>query len=343
VGHDSLPIGIDEMEGEDAPAQNAKIIKMARDAASGSLRIRGGADHKGVEFQARSTFLFSAINPPHLPVASLTRMCVFQLQELKARDGKVPELSEPDHAGPKLLRRVADGFHDFSRVLEQYRDALRRGKHSSRGQDTFGTFLAAAHLLLGDEGMEKCGHPIGDLSPWGERLAADTVHELENATANWAKCIQRLFSARVAQWKGGSQDTVGELVEKAMAGAELENINPQLAHADVRLVTYNTLYQNADKASQKGDPSAGEALNGVDPETLVLAVSNQGDGLAGIFADTEWAGRGPQGAWGMALKQSPQSIATHNKHLNRIGIAGGQRRCTMIFLNAWKQWEKENV
>ncbi|MEM7303801.1 MAG: hypothetical protein AAF468_22220, partial [Pseudomonadota bacterium] len=47
VGHDSLPIGIDEMEGEDAPAQNAKIIKMARDAASGSLRIRGGADHKG--------------------------------------------------------------------------------------------------------------------------------------------------------------------------------------------------------------------------------------------------------------------------------------------------------
>ncbi|MBF9672485.1 hypothetical protein IAI19_11600, partial [Streptococcus pseudopneumoniae] len=61
VGHDTLPIGIDEIEGDDAGDQAQQIIKMARDAASGSMRIRGGADHKGVEFMARSAFLFSAI------------------------------------------------------------------------------------------------------------------------------------------------------------------------------------------------------------------------------------------------------------------------------------------
>src|SRR5690606_32357795 len=64
VGHDSLPIAIDELEGDEGVEQAQKIIKMARDAASGSIRIRGGQDHKGVEFQAQSSFSFSAINPP---------------------------------------------------------------------------------------------------------------------------------------------------------------------------------------------------------------------------------------------------------------------------------------
>jgi hypothetical protein len=126
VGHDALPIAIDELEGEDAPEQSQQIIKMARDAASGSVRIRGGANHQGVEFAARSTFMFSAINPPPLPPASLSRLAMIQMRPLQDRCGAAGDRGDRDdraEADAAHGRRLARNLP--AAVTRAYQAALR--------------------------------------------------------------------------------------------------------------------------------------------------------------------------------------------------------------------------
>jgi hypothetical protein len=89
---------------------------------------------------------------------------------------------------------MADGWREtFPRLLPgPTRRRSGTNGHDQRGQNTFGTFLAAAHTLLGDDGMEACGLEIENLNEWGHRLAADTTPETANRQANWARCIEEI-------------------------------------------------------------------------------------------------------------------------------------------------------
>lgn len=321
VGHDSLPIGIDELEGEDGVEQAQKIIKMARDAASGSIRIRGGSDHKGVEFQAQSTFIFSAINPPGLPPASLSRLAILQLNPLKTVEGRAPRLSAAETVGPRLLRMVADGFPTFDARYEEYRKVLRDVGHSSRGQNTFGTFLACAHLLLGDDGMSKLHLPFESLDHWGAELAADAVPELENVKPTWLDCYERIVTRPIEAFSGGRKPTVAQILEQRRFGDKtLETAQNDLAAADLGLV-------------DDGSGTSG----------LLLAVPNQSEILTSHLAGTPFAQRGAStGSWSWALRRAPDHIGIKDKKLNRVRIGGHQRRCTLIRISAVDEWQKAN-
>ncbi len=61
LGHSTLPVAIDELEAEEDNRKAQNVIKLARQAASGGVILRGGADHAATEFKARSCFLFSSI------------------------------------------------------------------------------------------------------------------------------------------------------------------------------------------------------------------------------------------------------------------------------------------
>jgi hypothetical protein len=68
VGQASVPIALDEAESDEDNRSINKLVKLARDAASGSEAMRGGSDHNASRFTVRSPFMFGSILiPPLLP------------------------------------------------------------------------------------------------------------------------------------------------------------------------------------------------------------------------------------------------------------------------------------
>lgn len=330
VGHDSVPISIDELEGEDGLDQAQRVIKMARDAASGSVRIRGGSNHKGVEFQAQSVFYFSGINPPPIPPASLTRLALIQLLPLKASaTAKAPVLQAAETVGPRLMRVLADNWVPLQERLEDYYAVLREHGHDSRGQKTFGTFLAVAHTMLGEEGLKKLGLPRegfeNGLKPWGERLHADILPELEGKQPTWQQCIGYILTSIIDNFSGGQRRTVAQELEKistnkSIEGAGFPEIRDKLAAADI-------------------------GLFGTVPTGLILAVPNQSKTLGRLLADTPFGDKGGNGSWRYALRRGPPNIVTSQMDCgggrmdNRVSVAGRQVRCTFIHLKEFIKWQ----
>lgn len=91
------------------------LVSSADTTAGGGKIHRGGADHRGVVFEARSCFLFSSINVPPLLGADRSRMAILALDPLAA-----------------------------------YARALSAEGYDARGCDVFGTLLACANLALHD-------------------------------------------------------------------------------------------------------------------------------------------------------------------------------------------------
>ena len=193
VQRDSLPVAVDELEAESDSRKTVAVIKLARIAASGDLMFRGGSDHIGTEFRAQSAFLFSSINPPPLAPQDVSRMAVLRLRRLDrgTYSKMAPTVLDGDTCGPRLLRRLIDGWSRFDRVFADYRTALEAGGHDGRGQDTFGVLLTCAHLMIGEELADHLDLPmVDDLRRWSELLATKTMLEYEGASAHVNKLGQ---------------------------------------------------------------------------------------------------------------------------------------------------------
>lgn len=320
IGMDALPVAVDELENE-AQAQKVKeIVRLARLAASGGVRYRGGADHSAIQFQSRSCYLFAAINPPAMSAADRSRLGMLQLDKIKPRaegERERPNLKAFDSLGPKLMRRLADAWDNFELTLEAYREALSLGGHDDRGQDQYGTLLACAHALMGDEGMEEAGWPIEDLSQWGEWLSTAGMEEHSENEENWYLCVRHLLTVRIDVWRGGSRTSIGQVIEAMKEG--LVDGGPArelLEQAGVRLVT------------EKDFRAAKPPLR-----SWGLAVPNAGPGIGLVFKDTSWAG----GVWSSALRQGPPDVILVDPAYNRVRIAGVQQRSTIIDLKRFDE------
>ncbi|MGI2031954.1 hypothetical protein ACRQ1B_06130 [Rhizobium panacihumi] len=319
VGHDSVPIAVDELEGEDGIEQAQKVIKMARDAASGSVRIRGGQNHRGVEFQARSTFFFSGINPPPMPPASLTRLAIIELMPLKA-GGKPPVLQAPETVGPRLLRILADRWKDLQYRLDDYANILQEHGHDSRGQKTFGTFLAVAHTMLGDEGLRSLGLPWDDLSKWGEWLSAESVPELEGKAPTWEQALLAVLTSVIENYSGGARRTVAQELERIKDGESIHEVRDRLSLIDLGLVE---------------DPQR--------RKSYLLAIPHDSRVLAKALNGTPFS-NGLQGNWKFAFRRGDPRVVmtkvelTPGKFDNRVSVAGRQARCSFISLHEYTRW-----
>jgi len=321
VGHDSVPIAIDELEGDEGIEQAQKVIKMARDAASGSVRIRGGQNHKGVEFQAQSTFFFSGINPPPMPPASLTRLAIIELLPLKAGSNKPPTLEASETVGPRLLRILADRWTDLQDHLDEFSNILRDHGHDSRGQKTFGTFLAVAHLMLGRDGCKRLGLPEDDLYRWGEWLAADKVPELEGKAPTWEQALNAIQTSIIENYSGGARRTVAhELEQLKNKDGSIHDVRERLALIDIGLL---------DDPKHRGHH--------------MLAIPNQSRVLAKALNGTPFS-NGHQGNWHYAFRRGDPNVVMTKVELkpghfdNRISVAGRQTRCSFISLYEYTRW-----
>ncbi|MCJ8143825.1 hypothetical protein MKI84_12950 [Ancylobacter sp. A5.8] len=316
IGTDALPVGVDELEAEADNRKAAAVVKLARLSASGGLMLRGGQDNSGVEFQARSPFLFSAIVAPALPPQDLSRLGMLTLKELDpAKVATPPVLEAIDTIGPRMLRRLMDRWGEWPELLAAYKAALFKGGHDTRGQDTYGTLLAAAHLLLGDEAMAAAGVP--SIDKWGVLLGVDALPDHVRKEQNWRKCVMHILTSRVPSWRHGQRQTIGQLLEDLQSS---------------RLVMDGGLSFD-DAVRQMGQAGIGLFKDLSLSEGLILAVPNNSPLLAELFEGSQWAGTAGTGGWAGSLRQGPPHVIVTDKKKNNRKVAGLAQRCTLILLD----------
>ncbi|GBU16254.1 MULTISPECIES: hypothetical protein [unclassified Methylobacterium] len=320
VKQDCLPVAVDELEADADNRRAVGVVRLARLAASGGVMYRGGSEHEGVEFQARNAFFFSAINPPPLGPQDRSRMALLNLRKLE-QGGARPEIPGAiDTFGRQFLRQLMDGWKHWPRTLNGWKDAMRDAGLDGRTQDTYGTLLACATMLLGDAGMEAAGLPVTEPGLLGPLIAEATAAERGERTANWRACLEHLLASPIEAWKGGEKPTVGGCIELLEANhTPLDTLNKstepldaartRLALAGLGLVA-------------PGKVCAGPAL--AIPATSPL--------LTKLFAGTIWGA----GVWMHALKQGPADVVIRDRgnaqvvKINRVAT-----RCVLVDMQAF--------
>ena len=298
VGHSALPVAVDELENDQGKSERSRqILELARLSSSGGLLLRGGANHSGSEFRARSCFLFSSILVPPLPPQDLRRLAILTLHTLPAGAKFVVEPRRWEPVGRQVLRRLIDQWPRFDQTLDLYREVLMENGHGQGGADQFGTLLACADLILHDAEPD-----VETLATWGKRLAADTLAETLATVSDARACLDYLLEAQPESWKGGTKQGVAELCAQIMGHAEAGLANDALAAGGMRLV------------QRRGLPG------------WWLAVGTSHRGTQKLYEESRWRGAaGITGPWAQALGRLEGAISNCTQK-----IGGKATRCTLI-------------
>ena len=278
--HDSLPVALDELEAEEDGRKAQALVRLARAAASGSMVLRGGADHSGTSFVARSAFLFSSILIPPLQGQDRSRLAILELGELAGSPPPKLDGAALREIGRQLLRRMCDGWHRWDQTLERWRAELTAAGHNARGADQFGTLLTAADLALYDAAPES--DSIGEIV---ELLRASSLAEIDDDVRDELRARDHLLSQVIDPWKSGERRTVAEWVNRAS--------RPLTAHA-----------------SEEDREQAQRVLQIYGLKVLWregvpwVAIANQHSGLGALFERSHWAGKsGTSGVWAQAFRR----------------------------------------
>ena len=304
----SRMVSVDEMEASEDNRQAQKVIQLARQASSGGLVLRGGQDHAGVEFIARSCFLFSSINHPPLLQQDLSRLAILHLL---AWTGKRYGLDEEAlHAlGRKLRRRIVDAWPKWEERLDLWRQGVKRAGHSDRTADQFGTLLAAADLALAD----KLPH-ADNVDDAIRRFGLQDLAEQADDLPDWRKMLDHALTTQLDIVRHGRKVNAAGRLEVVLGRAPLpDGADPMVLAAEAE----NDLASVGLKPIFKDN-------------CWWLAIANNHQGLARVFETptrSHWAGRsGTVGVWVQAARNVP-GATWDNRNLR---FNGAQSRVTLV-------------
>ena len=304
--HASLPVAIDELEAEADNRRGQNVIKLARQAASGGLVLRGGADHNGSEFRARSCFLFSSIRVPPLQAQDQSRMAILELDALKGTSPPKFTPAQLNDMGRALRRRLLDQWPRLADTLDAYRAELMQVGHGGRGADQFGTLIAVADLLLFDSPPESEA-----LANWSANLAPDKLREVQDQGADHETLIEYLRTKMADAFQNGQRHLIGTLISEASGVARRDHEFADTAGANDRLGIYGL------KVHVNGDGRKW------------LAVANNHQGTALLFSGSQWAGApGANSPWVRTLRKVP------GWRDSKLRFNAVPSRCTLIPLEA---------
>lgn len=349
MGHDSRAVALDEMEPGMDPRKAQQLTDLMRTSASGSIGRRGSSGGEASQFEMRSAFLFSAINNPLHRAEDLSRCAVLRMLPFD-QDGTPPQPIDAITAGPKILALMMRGWGDngleFKRQYDRFADALAKGGHTKRGQDTYGTLLACAAMMLGDDLIMQLDLPLGpeDERYWTEHLAAEDLPEVEDAKPNYRQCVDRLLTTPVRAWRNSNRNTIGKTIEETRTtdpatGEARDNdaiLPMSTAQRDIEIAGlgyFRTREIVAGVVRRDRVPMA-EALMryGLPDHGHVLAVPNTSTKVAELLEGSDWQ----HGAWKDALRQCPvPDVMITHPDINRQSIDGTQQRCTLIVLDRY--------
>jgi len=272
---DTLPVLIDESEGEDQHKREGHL-KLARLSFDGKPTSRGTTHGKALTYAVRSSMALVGINAVIANPADRSRTVVVGRQQLPqdqwaSVDRKLRELVTVK-TGAMLVRRCVThlptlqaNVATFRRVVE---GQLPAGA-AARAGDTYGALLAGAHLLLSTAQVDE--HKA---TAWLDRIGWDAAKALgvdaapeQSAAAEGAQCLAKLLSHE-EQWRsdtGTGRVTIRELLELAR--------NPDGADEAER--ARKALGRRGIKATDHG-----------------LVIANSPDLLAPIYGNGKWRSGG---------------------------------------------------
>ena len=295
IGHSTKAVLLDESENEAQGQQMGKLIKLARESATGGSKLRGSSDHKGHEFNARSSFIFGSIIIPPLQPADRSRMSILELGKLPAGEAFALDEAEWRLVGQALTRRLIDGWARWPLVQARYRDALlAQGMQAQRGLERFATLLGMADLMRFD------GEPDSDTV--ADLAAAFATVDAEEGSDSEAM-LHHLLSIPLDVFRGGERQTIGSLVTLA-CGLEkgphsAESCRDALKAWSIFVDGYEDRLMNT---------------------SATVTLPNSGEGLRRLFDNTKWRGdAGVSGGWAQGMKRLERAVAVNSRRFGGRG------------------------
>jgi hypothetical protein len=279
----TLPVFFDELEASEDNRKSKGVINLARLASSGGEIFRGGQDHEGHTFKAKTCFLFSSILLPPLLQQDRNRLAILELEKIPTSADAIELDPEGLRAlGRRIRRRLIDQWPRLEAMLAKYRSALADVGHGGRSQDQFGALLAVADLLLYDTADEEL---IEETAGW---LAADTLAEKSMEQADEEEAVQHLASTTLKGRGGDEPEPVVRHIHEALT-PDGDKARERLENFGLRIVEL--------KEGEDGKLGAHKPSGVLPSAELYLAIANSHTQLETIFERTRWA----QGTWAQAF------------------------------------------
>lgn len=226
--NDTLAVSIDEAEKEDNPERQQAMMNLVKKSSSGDIIIRGSADHKAQEFTAQSAFLMSSVLHATMKGEDRNRIALLPMRPL-IDDGSEfdPQIEHWRKVGRRMHRRMIEQWPRYFRTYDAYRRAIGAQRFDGRWQDTYGTLLACADLLLydsapdglaldGEGGMARVDRAVAAVLPLLQRGKVEARTDTERA-------IQHLLSKPLPGSGGKPPEPVGLWLQRAMTETVIES------------------------------------------------------------------------------------------------------------------------
>ena len=298
---DTLPVLIDESEGEDQHKREGHL-KLARLSFDGRATSRGTTHGKALTYAVRSSIALVGINAVIANPADRSRTVVVGRQQLPQDqwgpvDRKLRELLTIK-TGAMLLRRCVTHLPKLRANVATFRSVVEGqlpAGAAARAGDTYGALLAGAHLLLSTTQVDEA-----QALDWMDRIGWDAAAALgvdaapeQSAAAEGAQCLAKLLSHE-EQWRtadpeyGTGRITIRELLQLARS------------------------LSGADEAEQ-----ARKALGrrGIKATDHALVIANGAELLAPIYGNTKWR----SGGHVERLRDLPGADAAGSVHFKAVG------------------------
>lgn len=288
LGHDCLPIGIDEAELDGDNRRLNALVKLARACASGDRLLRGSSEGTASEYSLRSCVMFSSIRHPPLLAQDRNRIIKLHLGEMLGE--QLPDLA-PERLramGARILQRVIAGWPRLPAAITQYGIALRAVGHRNRSVDVFGTALAIADIIQNDEPVDT-----DSAAELAAQLVLTGLPEGDDNLSDQEAWLQFLLSTSIPLDGPGPKNPVAEWLRQGIVNDAFDEARSE---AD-RILGNHGIKILRPKGS-------------TDRPTH-FAIANRNAGLDRLHLNTHWAGRsGALGVFVQAARDLPGSHVT---------------------------------
>lgn len=274
LGPDTLPVLIDESEGED-PRRRDGHLRLARLSYDGTPTSRGTTGGKALSYAVRSSIALVGINASIPNPADRSRTVVVGREQLpQAEWGRVDQrLHEllTTQTGTRLLRRTVANLPTLLANVTTFRRVVEGQLGSgaaARAGDTYGALLAGAHLLTSTALVDEA-QAIAWLDSIGWNAAAalgESGAEDQDAAAESRQCLAHLL-AHEQPWRadsgsgGTGRISIRELIDLARSSSGADEVT------------------EARKALGR---------RGIKAADMGLLIAHQSEALAPIYGSSKW-------------------------------------------------------
>jgi energy-coupling factor transporter ATP-binding protein EcfA2 len=339
---DALAVLFDDAEAGETPDRIRNLVELMRAASSGSLVLRGTAEHTSASFTVRFMGLVNSILRPPLTAQDLSRMMLLNLEPL-GDDAREPGMGRSDLelVGRQLFRRMLDAWPRFLVEFPRWKAALKQAGMPGRAPEQFGILLACQDVALHDSPADS-----DTMAELAVKVAEGTASDRAEELPEWARCLERVTSTIVPAFAGGQQRTLGTLI--GMVALQSTWKNTETGHEDVwpatdrdnaarALAAYGlrVVFQHAPPSKiplRRWRQDVGREASTMGDGRAVgwLAVANSHAGLNdAVFRRSHYAAAsGTSGGWKAALETAPGC-----ERGREMRFGGPASRCVLVPLD----------